>query len=385
MIKIENVEVAGWESAIRGMRNPMNSWDKSDSGYSSIAYDSYSIGPNDHALMMKLAKAGSVHAKYRRMIVVYMDILAPEYWWSQFDTYKIGTVSDSCSKMHKLLEKDFEMNDFSFDHLPGYKNEIKHCVPDFDYDKEIWKNIADTEYEVSDMGRVRHGSRVLGGSHRQDNYIVVNIKGTQYPIHRLVATAFIPNPENLPEVNHKDGNKMNNSVQNLEWVTRSENHIHAIQNHLQPSGLYTYKGKFTEEKRAEIKGLWNDGVMTKREIAKKYGVSHTCINDIINEKYRYATKVNVFETVARPIIDTLNELRYSWMWEVDPEKRDILWNSILELLPISYNQRRTIMLNYEVLYNIYIHRKDHKLDEWRDFCKWIETLPYSEIITLKED
>ena len=394
MIKFEHTEVLGWEAAIRGMRNPMNSWDKSDSksniitlcgsskfkneflkvqkelslkGYlvlslglfghsgddeawvkkdlldrvhkqkidmssaifvidvdvyvgestkNEIEYainrgktvyfyshddleavqeisNSSLIGSNDLDLMKRLRNAGTDHRKFMRMIVVYADLTAPMYWWSEYDTYKIGTVANSTSKMHKMLAKPFEMNDFSFDKLPGWKNEVGQYIPDFDYDKEIWKEIGKTGYEVSDLGR-------------------------------------------------------------------------------------------TDEQREEIKTLWNSGKHSRREIARMYGVSHTCINDILNDKYRYATKVNVFETVARPIVDTLNELRDTWIRETDETKKKQIWYAILQLLPVSYNQRRTVMLNYEVLANIYKSRKDHKLDEWREFCEWIEGLPYSEIITGKE-
>lgn len=405
MIRIEHLETFGWEAAIRGMRNPMNSWEKSDSFMCDVAHcndscehrvgegmicdngnlpDGIQIGPNDLDLMMRLRNAGTDHRKFMRMITVYVDITAPMYWWSEYDTYKIGTVANSTSKMHKMLAKPFEMNDFSFDKLPGYKNEVGQYIPDFDYDKEVWTEIGKTGYEVSDLGRIRHGNRILAGSCHSDGYIFATIKGDQIPIHRFVATAFIPNPNNLPEVNHKDGNKMNNSVENLEWVTRSENMQHARDTGLQPRGLSTYKGKFTPERREEIKNLWNSGKYSRREIAKMYDVSHTCINDILNSKYQYATKVNIFETVARPIVDTLNELRDSWLRETDEEKKKRIWYSILQLLPVSYNQRRTVMLNYEVLANIYRSRRNHKLDEWHAFCDWIQTLPYSELIVGKQ-
>lgn len=235
MIKIEHTQTLGWEHAIRGMRNPMNSWDKSDSFFcqkpdekcsvcegrhTDQCYNGFVLGPNDLDLMKRLCNAGTDHRKFMRMIVVYADLTAPMYWWSEYDTYKIGTVANSTSKMHKMLAKPFEMNDFSFDKLPGWK---------------------------------------------------------------------------------------------------------------------------------------------------------------------YATKVNVFETVARPIVDTLNELRDTWIRETDETKKKQIWYAILQLLPVSYNQKRTVMLNYEVLANIYKSRKDHKLDEWRKFCEWIEELPFSELITGKED
>lgn len=135
MIKIENVEIMGWEHVIRGMRNPMNSWEKSDSGIckggddgigcrNCAAYDcehtydqSWQLGKADHELMMRLAAGGSTHAKYRRMITVYMDITAPLYWWNEFDTYKVETVANSCSTMHKIAAKEFTIEDFSCEHL----------------------------------------------------------------------------------------------------------------------------------------------------------------------------------------------------------------------------------------------------------------------------
>lgn len=403
MIKIENVSTVGFEPAVRGMRNPMNSWGQSDSGWCKgggdfvdccmevhgncprgdgdvFREDMFCIGKNDFDLMQRLARAGTDHRKYMRMIAVYADITAPLYWWSEYDTYKVGTVANSCSKMHKFLHKPFEMSDFSFDKLFGFKNEVRQFRPEVDTELEVWRKI-DADYDVSNQGRVKHGSRVLSGSVHKDSYIFVTIHGKQHPIHRLVAKVFIPNPENKPEVNHIDGNKMNNAVDNLEWVTRSENQKHAVENGLQPKGLKTYQGKFTANQREEIKRMWDSGAFSRRELAKRYGVSHTCINDIINDKYKYAETVNMFEEVARPIVDTLNELRDSWLICENEATKMQIWYSILQLLPISYNQRRTIMLNYEVLANMYHARKNHKLDEWRQFCQWIESLPYSGIIT----
>lgn len=114
MIKVEKIETYGWEEAIRGMRNPMNSWDKSDS---KITQEPKDIGPNDEKLMRNLLKAGPSHRKFMRMITVYMDITAPLYWWKEFDTYKVGTVANSCSTMHKIADKEFTLDDFSHEHL----------------------------------------------------------------------------------------------------------------------------------------------------------------------------------------------------------------------------------------------------------------------------
>lgn len=224
MIKIENTEVMGWEAAIRGMRNPMNSWNKSDTGWyltgtpgtnpaaanDKYLREKYCIGDNDLDLMTRLSKAGTDHRKFMRMIAVYADITAPLYWWKEFDTYKVGTVANSCSTMHKIAEKEFEMSDFSCEHMKPTSIKIMHDVID-----------------------------------------ILNKYRADY---------------NNPE-------------------------------------------------------------------AEKLGV-----------------------------------------------KKDYWWQMI-QILPSSYNQRRTVMLNYEVLANIYKSRKDHKLDEWRTFCSWIETLPYSELIT----
>ena len=142
MIKLENVVLASpeqMEFIIEGMRNPMNSWAKSDSDTTKYdeRYDiNFLLGENDHSLMQRLSNAGIEHRKYLRMMPVYVRITAPLYWWSEFDTYKVGTVANSCSKMHKLLSKPFEMSDFSFDKLPGYKFEPKQYRPEVDEDLE---------------------------------------------------------------------------------------------------------------------------------------------------------------------------------------------------------------------------------------------------------
>ena len=231
MIKIENVEVMGWEAAIRGMHNPLNSWEKSDSGWFSseddmgvdyVQYNSHSdpselyfIGSNDLDLMKRLTKAGTDHRKFMRMIAVYADITAPLYWWKEFDTYKVGTVANSCSAMYKITEKEFTLEDFSYEHLDIRTRKIL---------EEIIKALND---------------------------------------YRTLCINY--NPDDF-----------------------------------------------------EIKGC--------------------------------------------------------------PSKKDLWWQMI-QLLPSSYNQKRTVMLNYEVLANIYKSRKNHKLDEWRTFCDWIKALPYSELIT----
>lgn len=271
MIKIENVEVMGWEHVIRGMRNPMNSWDKSDSGIckggddgigckNCAGYDcehtydhSFQLGKADHELMMRLAAGGPVHAKYRRMIVVYLDITAPLYWWKEFDTYRVGVIPNpadiemnSCSTMHKIAEREFTLNDFSYEHLLG-------------------------TYDKKGMG----------------NGLALDVS----PLH-------------------------DKSVL------------------FSPCGIL----------RLTIRML-----------------------NVCREKY--------LETAEQ----LTNDMTHDEMVRLQAMKKKYWWQMI-QLLPSSYNQKRTIMLNYEVLAGIYPMRKNHKLNEWREFCQWIESLPYSEII-----
>lgn len=218
-IKLEHVVLASpeqMEFIIEGMRNPMNSWEKSDSyaghEYMGTGNEYFKLGENDHSLMRRLAKAGTDHRKFMRMLPVYVRITAPLYWWKEFDTYKVGTVANSCSTMHKIAEKEFTLDDFSCEHLMGgYLEQMRRIIDD------------------------------------------------------------------------------------------------------------------------------------------------------LNNARKYFTVGDQFFSPGN--------------------KRD--WWQMIQLLPSSYNQTRNVMMNYEVLANIYKSRKDHKLDEWRNFCKWIEELPYSELIAGK--
>ena len=245
MIKIEETETYGWKAAIRGMCNPMNSWDKSDSGicYKEVAchscnenrnncaynlgHNGFVIGDNDMKLMHRLCAAGTDHRKFMRMLTVSCDITAPLYWWKEFDTYKVGTVANSCSTMHKIHAKKFTIDDFSHEHLIEESD---------DFEVGVW------------------------------------------------------------------------------WGTDGVNRI--------------------EPK-------------------------------------------DILET----IIESLNACREAYVKTKDKK----YWWQMIQLLPSSYNQKRTVMMNYEVLTNIYNSRKNHKLDEWHDFCDWIKTLPYSDFITGKAD
>ena len=277
MINIENVKVYGLEEAIRGMRNPLNSWAKSDTGVCKggddgigcancameekceHSYDySLQVGKKDHDLMMRLAAAGKPHSKYRRMIIVYLDIVAPLYWWKEFDTYKVGTVANSCSTMHKIAEKEFTLEDFSTEHLLGFD-----------------------------------------GPHNDE-----------------IEIPYVP-------IGHND---------------------------ISPLGLYKC------------------GIIPMLNLCRE---KYLEIDRDIKLEREKALNMNGSE----PMVD-IKKLK---------EKQKDIWWQMIQLLPSSYNQRRTIMLNYEVLNAIYYYRKLHKQDEWREFCKWIESLPYSELITCNGD
>lgn len=246
MLKIEKFVTMSpeqWEMVIEGMRNPMNSWDRSDSYKTHIedpetletADFAFFVGPNDQKLMESLAKGGPVHAKYRRMMPIWATIAAPLYWWKEFDTYKVGTVANSCSTMHKIHEREFTLEDFSHEHLLDDIFRAEECL-EFDDGDLTATGVLETTIDALNLYRRRY--------------------------------------------------------------------------------LYAKTKPMKEEsKRA--------GLM------KKY------------------------------------------------------WWQMIQLLPSSYNQKRTVFLPYEVLHNIYHSRRHHKLDEWHVFCDWIEELPYSELITMK--
>lgn len=388
MIKFEKTDVMNFENAVRGARNPMNSWDKSDSGYIIDCKDMlinqencypFMIGKNDLALLKKLVKAGSDHRKFMRQIFVSVDITAPLYWWKEFDTYKVGTVANSTSTMHRLTHKPFEMSDFSFERLAGYpKKEYFDVDEDFE---EIFVTVKGHErYSVSNKGRVysRRRKIFLQPSVNSANYKKVVLNGINYYVHRLVAEAFCENPNSLDEVNHKDGNKWNNNYTNLEWVSKSENAKHAVSMGLRTVSGYTrYRvacsaHRFSAQEIEEIRQMYNDG-MTKQEISDKIGCSSSTICYILNGQTYREIEMTPYDT-AKVVVDTLNELREIYLETKDKE----VWYEMIQMLPSSYNQLRTVTMNYENLMNIYYARRNHKLDEWHEVCRWIETLPYAK-------
>lgn len=391
MIRIDNVEIFGWEAAIRGARNPMNSWDRSDSHWAfedpETAVDPddpemvYVVGKNDLDLMKRLVAAGSDHSKFMRMINVSLDITAPRFWWEQFSTYRIGVVQNSTSTMHKLTYKTFEISDFSCEHLRGYSPVSKNFIPPLRADIEVWRAFEDTNYEVSSEGRVKakypqhhfedgrrgYYEREIVGSKHNDGYLFVTIKGKQYPKHRLVAQLFIDNPDNKPFVNHIDGNKQNNRVENLEWCTQAENIEHSIKNGLQGKPVQPNPSKLLHL-IPEVQKMYSLG-LSKRDIAGKLGISHPTVTYLLE----YEEPKNEFNELLKTI-NRLNTLREEY---IDIGDKNV-WRNMIEILPQSYNQLRTVQLNYAVLRNMYHARKNHKLTEWVDFCRWIETLPLAK-------
>ena len=422
MIKIENVDVCGFEAAIRGMRNPLNSWDKSDSTFIDVFDDrenirtyyqkSVDIGENDLKLMKQLVKAGTDHSKFMRMITVTCDITAPQFWAAELDTYKIATVRNSCSFQHKGASKPFSIRDFSvqkelYDILAPEKEQRKHFIMYPECLKDDYKiySCGDRNYKVFKNGKIvscayqrkheadnrtRHFSeRVVLPSKTPHGYYIVNIGGRKYTekwlVHRLVAKVWMDNAYfDGAEINHKDGNKGNNSVDNLEWVTHRENEIHKFKNGLDGRTIHTdymaWKNaiKFNSYNRQKIKQDYQSG-MKQTLIAEKYGISQSLVSQIIRDDFCKNNDLFMLAETWESIIDTLNSFRELYIDTSDYN----YFIAIRQLLPMGYNYRFTWQANYAVLRNIYHSRKNHKIDEWRDFCKWVEELPCSELITME--
>ena len=410
MIKIENVEVFGWKAAIRGMRNPMNSWDKSDSGFCKCECDEgdypypdcgdgeccelrWHLGNNDLKLMKQLSKAGNDHGKFLRMINVTLDITAPRFWWTEFDTYRVGVEKNSCSTMHTIHKKPFDREDFSIEHICKVP---RNRVPIIAKSEE-WR---ETEYEgvyVSNTGKVKQAAREIMRSDgkvihlpereiavTEDDYLRVKLHtadGTHScKLHRLMAKAFIDNPNNYSVVNHKDGNKLNCNLSNLEWCTSSYNRQHACDNGMVNWSKESREAcgkrsrKLTDEQVNRIKELRDKG-WALTEIAEYIGCAVSTVSRILSGKIYVETR----DTLDL-IIDNLNTLREMYLETGDTE----YWRQIIELLPQSYNQKRTVQLNYQVLKSMYFARKDHRLDEWHTLCEWMEGLPYFRDICIQE-
>ena len=405
MIKIEEIEVFNFQGALRGMRNPLESWDKSDSYYDEN--NNYIVGEEDMKLALKLIKAGTDHSKFLRQIFVCMDIYAPDYWWKEYATYKIGTVENSTSSMHRILSKPFTFDMFSIDEKEEWnKKIIFEEVKPPNNDEEIWKDVDGFigYYQISSFGRIRsvdryitdidgkerfYKGKILNQSANSSNYKKVRFckdnEGKNLYTHRLVAEHFILNPENKPEVNHIDGNKWNNHYLNLEWVTDQENTQHAHDNNLADiSGFNKHQvsqtgRQFTMSEIEEIRNEYNNG-LTIKELTEKHNINYnsTTCNIVHNKTYNNIKLSN--KDMWKIIINQLEELRQKFI-ETNDKK---YWRMLIQMLPMNFNYLRTCSMNYQVLRNMYFARRNHKLVEWRDFCKMIEELPYSELITIEK-
>ena len=406
MIKIENVEVSGITRAIYSARNAKDSWDKSDSDFGTDT-----LGENDYKLAMKLAKAGTDHRKFMRMISVTVDITAPLYWISELDTYKVGTVRNSCSFMHKGISKPFEITDFSIHDdrcyevfKPLEKKEYKLTYP---YETDEYKTYTthnDRKYKVYRNGRVVSYPFTYDdtmGRHREfkekeckpsltsNGYYELSMggrNGEKWMLHRLVASVWLDNPNNYETVNHIDGDKGNNSVENLEWCELSENIKKGFETGLYDNvkSIQTTYGKWKRSHTNVDPSVKTNIIcdhkyrdIGRKEIAEKYSLTLKQVDNILYQKRTENEDLFCLCYTWEKIIETLNELREEYL----ETKDETIFQQIRCLLPSGYNQKFTIQLNYEVLANIYKSRKTHKLDEWKIFCKWcIDSLPYSELI-----
>ena len=441
-MKFEKTRVSGFENALFGARNPMNSWGRSDSKYGLNCskndedfyevvnayykklntsddivgpwlckngrryenhdyYEYVYIGPNDLDLAQRLCKAGPEHRKFLRQIQVSVDITAPLYWWKEMDQYRINVTTNSESTMHTIMKKEFTQDMFEISNLRGYKKVVPQEIV-FDESKEIWKQYPyGNLYEVSNYGRIKRKKYVTSQNHilpevilkwqySADGYAYVGVKTTKTDnikknrrVHVLVAETFLPAPidPNKTQVNHIDGNKLNNSVSNLEWVTPKENSIDRSENGLQPKKIYTYTGKLTKEQQEEILFRLSTENISNRQIAKEYGVSHTTINSLVNNKYDYGEHYqNEYQDFLK-IIDKLNILRDEWLETKDKE----VWYSLIIMLPESWLQTRMITMNYENVRNICAQRQGHRLTEWASFIAWAQELPYADALIFDED
>ena len=406
-MRFENTAVYNIYNAILGARNPMNSWDKSDSVFNGFngKIENTSIGKNDLELMQKLIKAGSEHRKFLRQIFVAVDITAPAYFMTEIDTYKIGTTRNSSSFQHKGTSKRFEIDDFEVDDKIKEVLRIKHKqFSDLFYQYEteeykiyttengrqykVYKNgrVFTLPFSYTDtMGRIREFSEkecVPGKT--KDGYFELNLGGRnseKWLLHRLVAYVWLDNPNNFKTVDHKDGNKANNCVENLEWVTLEENIKREWDNFEGFDLQRNYKSwkissKLNPTDRLKIKDLYSKG-FSQKQLSEMFNIGQAQVSVIVRDANSTSENRELFEHCWywEQVLDALNSLRDKYL-----ETKDYKYFRLIrQLLPQSYLYRSTITMNYENILNIYHQRKHHKLTEWSEsFCDWVKTLPYAE-------
>lgn len=375
-MKIRTLEVAGIGPAVHALRNPYQNYHLSDTVHGRI-------GRKDMNLSDRLSKAGGSHSKHMRLIQVWAEVWAPLYWWKQMDCYRMGVEKLSTSTMHSIMNKPFQISDFEVSKMPGYKVEVPQFTPEIDPATEQW--VQYEGYSVSNQGRIKNSKGLLlNGVLHDDGYRCVYFKQRVVPLHRVVAMCFCPGYEDGMVVDHIDGNKQNNRADNLEWVTQKENIRRSRETHLQPNSAKTYAGKLTEEERNAVIEMANSGKYSRRELASLFNVSHTTICSIINHRYKYAGgQPNLFEQYVKPLIVELNRLRDDYIASDNPDEKQEIWDALIQILPESYIQRRTVMMSYQAIRHMYEDRAGHRLVEWQQFRDWCETLPESWMITGK--
>lgn len=416
MIKVENIDVWGFEHAIRGMRNPMNSWDRSDSftrsHYTNLSKE-FVVGEADMDLMKRLYKAGPEHRKYLRMIHVGMDITAPCYWISEFDTYKVGTTRNSCSFMHKGTSKPFEIRDFSVHDDRIY--EILSPLPKKEYtlgykyetdEYKTYETCGGRKYKVFRNGRVfaeafEYTDTFKNGRTRKFEeaeckptktpfgYFMISLGGKEnnekWMLHRLVAYCWIPTDNTSLTVNHIDGDKGNNCVENLEWCTRKENiekgyedGLYSNVNSLHANYIKWKRGHVLVDpyKKWEIISAYKKGTAPK-DLAEKYELTKSQIYNLLHQTPCEETDLYMSCLAWELTINSLNNLRDNYL-ETKDEK---YFQRIRCLLPYGYNQRFTADMSYETVINMICQRSNHRLEEWREYTTILKGLPYIKEIT----
>ena len=413
-MKFENTDVWGFMPAIRGMRNAWESWDKSDTLFiPDKGTKQVKLGGKDIKLMQKLILAGTEHSKFMRMIHVAVDITAPSYIFSELDTYKIGTVRNSNSFMHRSFNKPFTIRDFSVEELYDILDPIPTPSEDwsliYPYDTEeykiykagereykIYKNgkVVSCEYTVkdTDSNRVKHfKEREVKPTQNPMGYWYLNLGGRRFrerwSLHRLIATVWLGGNHLGLDVNHKNFNRGDNSVENLEWVTRKENEQHKRSNNRQVVSISNRYEAFKNATKTDCMIDYNiradhSSGMSIKDIREKYQTTKSKIISVLYGCYTSEYHdLFVFAYMFERIINELNEYRELYL----DTKDEKYFRIMRAILPMSYNYLSTFDTNYQTLRNMYFQRRHHKLTEWSvDFVNWIKTLPYGKELIMLE-